>query len=136
MSIKVGNVIDSVQNKQDTVLDNLDDNLNYHIVDNNRLYNNPKKYYPIFGKFKGKFTIGTNDLPLIKDLKLVFVSDIVFDIKYTLDNDFPQLMIIRANSELLDSDYIIFDSGASSSILLTSVKKYNDLTIFQGNYIS
>lgn len=39
MSIKVGNIIEDIQDKHEHNLNNIDTDMGYHIVDNNRLYN-------------------------------------------------------------------------------------------------
>lgn len=39
MGIKLGNIIEDTQDKHETKINQLDSNLGYHIVDNNRLYN-------------------------------------------------------------------------------------------------
>ena len=39
MSTKIANINDSIQNKQDTTISNLSDDVSYHVIDGNRVYN-------------------------------------------------------------------------------------------------
>jgi hypothetical protein len=39
LSARVGNVIDNLQNTNNVLLDNIDDSITFHTIDENRLYN-------------------------------------------------------------------------------------------------